>query len=130
MGSFNFISSCPICQSFQAGQAEYLRTGDNTEAVARGVSATTRVITAAAAIMVAVFLAFVAGDQRIVKEFGIGMASAIFIDATLVRLILVPSIMQLLGDANWWFPSWLDRLVPNIGLHGYPAVAGSDDRVP
>ena len=111
-------------------QEEYLRTGDNTEAVARGLSATTRVITAAAAIMVAVFLAFVAGDQRIVKEFGIGMASAIFIDATLVRLILVPSIMQLVGDANWWFPRWLDRLVPNIGLHGSPAVAGSDDRVP
>lgn len=101
-------------------QEEYLRTGDNTEAVARGLSATTRVITAAAAIMVAVFLAFVAGDQRIVKEFGVGLASAIFIDATLVRLILVPSFMQLAGDANWWFPRWLDRIVPRIGIHSSP----------
>ena len=98
-------------------QEEYLRTRNNSEAVARGLSVTTRVITAAAAIMVAVFLSFALGDQRVLKEFGIGLGTAIFLDATVVRLILVPSIMQLLGDANWWFPAWLDRLVPRIGLH-------------
>jgi len=98
-------------------QEEYLRTGNNTDAVARGLSVTMRVISAAAAIMVAVFLAFVAGDQRIVKEFGVGLATAIFVDATLVRLVLVPSMMQLVGNANWWFPRWLDRLLPHIGIH-------------
>ncbi|MCH8850702.1 MAG: MMPL family transporter [Chloroflexi bacterium] len=98
-------------------QEEYLETGDNAESVARGLSATTRVISAAAAIMIAVFLSFAFSDQRVIKEFGIGLATAIFLDATLVRLVLVPSIMQLQGDANWWFPSWLDRLLPRIGLH-------------
>jgi RND superfamily putative drug exporter len=97
---------------------EYLRTGDNTESVARGLSVTTRVISAAAAIMIAVFLAFALSDQRIVKEFGIGLATAIFIDATIVRLVLVPSVMQLMGRANWWFPRWLDRIVPNISAAG------------
>ena len=95
---------------------EYLKTGSNTESVARGVSVTTRVISAAAAIMVAVFLSFALSDQRIVKEFGIGLATAIFVDATIVRLVLVPSVMQLMGGANWWFPAWLDRIVPTIGV--------------
>jgi RND superfamily putative drug exporter len=95
---------------------EYLRTRDNSEAVARGLSATARVISAAAVIMIAVFLSFAVSDQRVIREFGLGLATAIFLDATLVRLVLVPSIMQLLGDANWWFPPWLDRLVPRIGI--------------
>ena len=95
---------------------EYLRTGNNTEAVARGLSVTTRVISAAAAIMVAVFLSFTLMPGREIKEFGVGAATAVFVDATLVRLVLVPSLMQLLGDANWWFPRWLDRLVPKIGV--------------
>ncbi len=95
---------------------EYLRTGDNTEAVARGLSVTTRVISAAAAIMTAVFLSFALSSQRIVKEFGIGLATAILIDATLVRLVLVPSVMQILGDANWWLPAWLDRVIPKVSL--------------
>jgi len=102
-------------------QEEYLKTGDNSEAVARGLSVTTRVISAAAAIMVAVFLGFALSEQRVVKEFGIGLATAVFLDATLVRLVLVPSIMQLLGDANWWFPRWLDRLTPKIGLIEAPS---------
>jgi RND superfamily putative drug exporter len=93
---------------------EYLRHGDNTQAVARGLSVTTRVITAAAAIMIAVFLSFALSDQRVVKEFGLGLATAIFIDATIVRLVLVPSIMQMLGRWNWWFPRWLDRLLPRF----------------
>jgi RND superfamily putative drug exporter len=95
---------------------EYLRTGDNTESVARGLSVTTRVISAAAAIMVAVFLSFAISEERVVKEFGMGLAVAVFLDATLVRLILVPSAMQVLGKANWWFPCWLDRIVPRISV--------------
>ncbi len=112
---------------------EYIATGDNTEAVARGLSATTRVITAAAAIMVCVFGAFGLSDQRVIKEFGIGLASAIFIDATVVRLILVPSLMQLACDWNWWMPHWLDRIVPRLSFDGHhteaaptPIAGGSD----
>ncbi len=100
---------------------EYLRTRDASLSVARGLSVTTRLITAAAAIMVAVFLSFALGDQRVIKEFGIGLATAIFIDATIVRLILVPALMQLMGDANWWFPEWLDRIVPRISVEAQPA---------
>ena len=95
---------------------EYLETGDNAEAVARGLAATSRVISAAAAIMVAVFLSFALSDQRVVKEFGIGLAIAIFLDATLIRLVLVPAAMQLMSDANWWLPGWLSRMLPGLGL--------------
>ncbi|MEP6870869.1 MAG: MMPL family transporter, partial [Anaerolineaceae bacterium] len=83
---------------------EYLQTGDNATAVSHGLAATARVITAAAAIMVAVFGSFVLGQDRVIKEFGIGLATAIFVDATVVRLILVPATMELLGDRNWWLP--------------------------
>jgi RND superfamily putative drug exporter len=93
---------------------EYLRTRDNATAVSHGLAATARVITAAAAIMVSVFLTFVLGEDRVIKEFGIGLATAIFIDATVVRLILVPATMELLGNANWWLPRWLDRILPNV----------------
>lgn len=103
---------------------EYLRSGNNAEAVAKGLSVTTRVISAAAAIMIAVFLSFGLSDQRVIKEFGLGLATAIFVDATLVRLILVPSLMQLLGDANWWFPRWLNRLVPKVSIDGKPEATG------
>ena len=95
---------------------EYLATGDNAEAVARGLAATSRVISAAAAIMVAVFLSFSLSDQRVVKEFGIGLAVAIFLDATLIRLVLVPAAMQLMSKANWWMPGWLNRSLPGLGL--------------
>ena len=95
---------------------EYLATGDNAEAVARGLAATSRVISAAAAIMVAVFLSFALSDSRVVKEFGIGLAIAIFLDATVIRLILVPAAMQLMSDANWWLPGWLNRSLPSLGL--------------
>ncbi len=101
---------------------EYLRTGDNSEAVARGLSVTTRLISAAAAIMVCVFLSFAFADNRIIKEFGIGLGTAIFVDATLIRMLLVPSIMQLLGDANWWFPSWL-HFVPRLHVEPVPVLA-------
>jgi RND superfamily putative drug exporter len=95
---------------------EYLESGDNSEAVARGLSVTSRVITAAAAIMVAVFGAFALSDQRVVKEFGIGLGIAILLDATVVRLVLVPSLMQLAGKWNWWMPQRLDRLLPRISV--------------
>ncbi len=99
---------------------EYLRTGDNSESVARGLAVTARVISAAAAIMIAVFLAFALSDQRIVKEFGIGLAVAVLVDATIVRLVLVPSVMQLMGAVNWWMPRWLDRLIPQAGMERLP----------
>jgi RND superfamily putative drug exporter len=96
---------------------EYLRTRVNATSVADGVAVTGRVITAAAAIMIAVFLSFVLGfDMRQIKEIGLGLAVAVFIDATLIRMVLVPSTMELLGDANWWFPSWLNRIVPHIAV--------------
>jgi putative drug exporter of the RND superfamily len=95
---------------------EYLRTGKNDLAVADGLAATARVITAAAAIMICVFLAFVLGDELAIKQIGLGLASAIFIDATLVRMVIVPSTMEILGNANWWLPKWLDPLIPHIGF--------------
>jgi RND superfamily putative drug exporter len=98
---------------------EYLATRDSADSVSRGLSLTTRLITAAAAIMVAVFISFAFGDNRVIKEFGIGLATAIFLDATLVRLVLVPAFMQLAGDWNWWFPRWLDRIVPKISIEGH-----------
>ena len=91
---------------------EYLRHGDTSSAVAEGLARTARVITAAAAIMVAVFLAFVTSGAVFLKLLGIGMATAILVDATIVRMVLVPALMQLLGKANWWIPAWLDRLLP------------------
>ncbi len=97
---------------------EYLRTRNNATAVSHGLAATARVITAAAAIMVAVFLTFVLGNERVIKEFGIGLATAIFVDATVVRMFLVPATMELLGDRNWWMPSWLDRILPNVNVEG------------
>src|SRR5207302_9118841 len=106
---------------------EYLRTHDNANAVSRGLTATARVITAAAAIMVAVFLSFVLGDERVIKEFGIGLATAIFVDATIVRLVLVPSTMELLGDFNWWLPAWLDRILPRVSIEAPPT---GRERVP
>ena len=97
---------------------EFNRTGDNTSAVADGVAATARVITAAALIMVCVFGAFVLGDDRQLKLFGLGMAVAVFLDATIVRMVLVPATMELLGARNWWMPAWLDRLLPKIDVEG------------
>ena len=93
---------------------EYDRTGDNGRAVADGLAATGRVISAAAAIMVAVFGSFMLGDERALKLIGFGLAFAVFIDATIVRLVLVPAAMELMGRANWWAPSWLVRYLPTI----------------
>jgi putative drug exporter of the RND superfamily len=103
---------------------EYLKDGDTRRAVADGLAKTARVITAAAAIMVVVFLAFVASPEVFLKLFGIGLAAAIFLDATLVRMVLVPAVMQLLGARNWWIPDWLERILPRIEVEARePSVA-------
>jgi putative drug exporter of the RND superfamily len=93
---------------------EYDRTGDNATAVADGLALTARVITAAAAIMVCVFGSFVFGSEVSLKVLGLGLAVAVLIDATLVRLVLVPATMELLGDWNWWLPKWLERILPTV----------------
>jgi len=98
---------------------EYDRLGDNSLAVGRGLAATARVISAAAAIMVVVFLSFDLTPDVSVKQIGLGLAAAVLVDATVVRLVLVPAVMELLGKANWWLPGWLDRLLP-----GSPARRG------
>jgi len=109
---------------------EYDRTGDNATAVVDGLAATGRVITAAATIMVLIFSSFVLGDDPIIKTFGLGLAVAVLVDATVVRMILVPATMELLGDANWWFPRWLDRWIPRLDLEGGVAVPEESDGAP
>ncbi|MFL6129257.1 MAG: MMPL family transporter [Mycobacteriales bacterium] len=109
---------------------EYIRTGDNDTSVINGIARTARVITSAALIMISVFLGFALGDDPRIKMFGLGLATAIFIDATIVRMIVVPATMKLLGDANWWVPRWLDRLLPAIDVEGQagPRVRRSGGR--
>jgi RND superfamily putative drug exporter len=108
---------------------EWRLTHDNSGAVADGLAKTARVITAAAAIMICVFGSFVIGDPlHVLKVFGLGLAAAILIDATLVRMVLVPSVMELLGNANWWMPSWLDRVVPRLGVEVDVALPTGDGR--
>ena len=97
---------------------EYLATGDSHQSVVTGLSNTARVITSAALIMMSVFGAFVLGDDPTGKLFGVGLAVAVFLDATLVRMILVPATMSLVGRANWWLPAWLDRILPHLDLEG------------
>ena len=93
---------------------EYDRTHDNASAVANGLAATARVITAAALIMFCVFGSFVLGADRSIKLFGLGLAVAVLFDASIVRMVLVPATMELLGDLNWWLPRWLDRILPTL----------------
>jgi RND superfamily putative drug exporter len=97
---------------------EYVRTGDNRRAVADGLANTARVITAAAAIMVTVFGAFVLEDAVFLKLAGLGLATAVLVDATVVRMVLVPATMELLGDRNWWLPRWIDRVLPRLDVDG------------
>jgi len=112
---------------------EWDRTGNAKESVADGLAATALVITAAAFIMVFVFGSFLLEDDRIIKLFGTGLATAILLDATIVRMILVPATMELLGDKNWWVPRWLDRILPRVEIDGHadaePALSddGDDD---
>ena len=102
---------------------EFDRTGDNAAAVADGLAVTARVITAAALIMVCVFSAFVLGDSRELKVFGLGLAVAVLVDATVVRMVLVPATMELLGKRNWWLPKALDRVLPHITVEGHTTRA-------
>lgn len=95
---------------------EWIEGKDNTRAVTLGLAETGKVITAAALIMIAVFVAFVFGGERVIKMFGIGLAVAIFLDAFVVRSVLVPSLMQVLGKWNWWIPRWLDRVLPHVTI--------------
>ena len=90
----------------------YDLTGDNSWSVSAGLAGTARVITAAATVMVVVFASFLLSDVRGLKEIGFGLAVAVAIDATVVRIVLVPATMELLGRANWWLPGWLGRLLP------------------
>ncbi len=95
---------------------EYLNTNDNEEAIIRGQANTGRVISAAALVMICVFLSFAIGGERIIAEFGIGLGGAVLIDAFVIRTVLVPSLMHFVGKANWWIPPWLDRLVPHVAV--------------
>ena len=95
---------------------EWLKSGDNKVAVRNGLAATGKTITAAALIMILVFGSFILGGIRVIKEFGIGLAAGIFMDAFIIRMAVVPSLMFLFGDANWWFPKWLDRIMPHLSV--------------
>jgi putative drug exporter of the RND superfamily len=111
---------------------EYDRDHDNATAVSHGLAKTARLITAAAAIMICVFGSFVLSDMRVLKLIGFGLAFAVFIDATVVRLVLVPATMELLGDKNWWFPKWLEWL-PRVNVEGAPApvtTTAAEEREP
>ncbi len=107
---------------------EWEHNKDATAAVTRGLALTGRVITAAAAIMVTVFASFMIGDDRIIKLFGLGLAAAVFIDAVIIRSVLVPAVMQLFGERAWWLPSWLGRILPRLHVEPaeQPATAEAD----
>ena len=97
---------------------EWHRRGDNRAAVTHGLAATGRTITAAAAIMILVFGSFILGGERVIELFGLGLAGAVFLDALVVRSVLVPALMLLAGKANWWLPGSLDRLLPHLNVEG------------
>ncbi|GEC05531.1 hypothetical protein SSP24_31860 [Streptomyces spinoverrucosus] len=111
---------------------EWIHTRDNRRAVAVGQAETGRVITAAATIMFCVFIALSFGGERIVAEFGIGLAAAVAIDAFVLRTVLVPAVMYVLGKANWWLPRWLDKRLPHLSVEGPAETAetAADDRQP
>jgi RND superfamily putative drug exporter len=108
----------------------YLRTGDPRRSVAMGIGSTARVITAAAAIMIAVFLSFVLSPDPTVKMFAVGLVVSVLIDATIVRMALVPSLMALLGHRAWWIPRWLDKVLPHVGVAEAEAAPPPADRLP
>ncbi|MDO9176166.1 MAG: MMPL family transporter, partial [Actinomycetota bacterium] len=106
------------------------RGESNSQAVVEGLASTARVITAAAAIMVCVFGTFVLGDIRAIKLIGLGLAVAVFLDATVVRMLLVPATMELLGDRNWWLPKRLARVLPVVHVDAPPPVSATLVSVP
>ena len=96
----------------------WTQTREHSRAVAEGLALTGRVVTAAAAIMVCVFLSFMLGEGRIIKEFGLSLASAVFLDALVVRCLLLPAVLHLVGERTWWIPAWLDRVLPRLNIEG------------
>jgi RND superfamily putative drug exporter len=100
---------------------QWIRKRDASEAVADGIAFTGRVITAAAAIMICVFLSFMLGNERVLKEFGFGLAAAVLLDAVIVRCVLLPAVLELLGKRTWWLPRWLDDRLPHINIEGSSA---------
>jgi RND superfamily putative drug exporter len=108
---------------------EHLAGRSNTESVIDGIASTARVITSAALIMIAVFFGFVLGEDPIVKMMGLGLATAVLVDATVVRIVLVPATMRLMGAANWWLPAWLDRALPHLDVEGGLALPEPELRV-
>jgi RND superfamily putative drug exporter len=100
---------------------EWIRQRDATTAVADGIAYTGRVISAAAAIMICVFLSFMLGDERSIKEFGFGLAVAVFLDALVIRCVLLPAVLELLGERTWWLPAWIDSRLPRIRIEGHTA---------
>jgi RND superfamily putative drug exporter len=107
----------------------FTKYGDERRAVIEGLANTGRVITSAAAIMVCVFTSFVLNGDPVVKEFGVGLAVAIAIDSTLVRCLLVPAVMVLLGKRAWWLPGWMERIVPHISIEGEEYFAARDAKL-
>ena len=107
---------------------EWMIGRDASTAARKGLALTGRVITAAAAIMIVVFASFMLGDDRVLKMFGLGLASAVLIDAVIIRCLLVPAVMQLLGDRAWWLPGWLDRLIPKLSLESQEELADATRR--
>jgi RND superfamily putative drug exporter len=108
----------------------YNHNHDNRESVVVGITTTARVITSAALIMISVFISFVFGGEPTIKMIGLGLATAVFVDATIIRMVLVPATMRLLGDANWWFPKWLDRIIPNLDIEGESKLPPAEYEAP
>jgi RND superfamily putative drug exporter len=109
----------------------WVHTRESSRAVAEGLALTGRVVTAAAAIMVCVFLSFMLGEARVITEFGLSLASAVFLDALVIRCLLLPAVLNLIGRATWEIPGWLDRLLPRLNIEGAPppvASRGQDGR--
>jgi putative drug exporter of the RND superfamily len=104
---------------------EWIRHRNATEAVADGIAHTGRVISAAAAIMICVFLSFMLGSERSVKEFGFGLAAAVFLDAIVVRCVMLPAVLELLGERTWWLPRWIDTRLPRVNIEGSEAAAAA-----
>jgi putative drug exporter of the RND superfamily len=108
----------------------WAHTRENSRAVAEGLALTGRVVTAAAAIMVCVFLSFMLGEDRVIKEFGLSLASAVFLDALVVRCLLLPAVLHLIGPRTWALPGWLDRVLPRVNIEGTVLPAQPDASVP
>jgi RND superfamily putative drug exporter len=109
---------------------EWVKTGDSRLAVRNGLAATGKTISAAALIMILVFGSFVLGGEIVIKEFGLGLAGGILVDAFVIRLVVVPAIMSLLGRSTWWFPTWLDRILPNFAFEENEAPTSFPEKKP